>query len=260
MDPAGQPAVRVAVRALVDQLTAGCRPPFGEQAQTPIQELAQTLIQELAQTLIQELVTAGHWTPVERARIDGLRADATLAELIGQMLDGDGPVDPGHRLVRYVASAVQPTVPGKLPGTDRGGAAAAGRAHRGSGRRPAVVTRPGPAVGPPVERLEDRPVRQSSRRCRATPAGCLPCAMAPPCWPADCCRARPRCRCGKHLPASVQRCRTVDGRRPHGPVGIRPDMRTVGAGDRSRTRWRRPAPGGSPGRTRTTLLPPCRRQ
>jgi len=115
MDPAVQPAVRVAVRALVDQLTAGCRPPLGEQVQAPIQELAQAPIEELVQTLIRELLTAGHWTPVERTRIDGLSADATLAELIGQLIgqlvDGDGPVDRGHRLVRYVASAVQPTTP-----------------------------------------------------------------------------------------------------------------------------------------------------
>ncbi|MFV2087138.1 hypothetical protein [Micromonospora sp. LOL_021] len=111
MDPAGQPAVRVAVRALVNQLTAGSRPPLGGQARTPVQEPTQTPIQELVETLIRELLTAGHWTPVERTRIDGLRADATLAELIGWMVDGDGPVDPGHRLVRYVASAVQPTVP-----------------------------------------------------------------------------------------------------------------------------------------------------
>jgi hypothetical protein len=90
------PAVRVAVRVLAERFAAGDRSWVDERA---------------GKVLAAELLAAGCWTPVQSARIDGLRTDRIAADLMRRMAASDGHESGSrHRLAQYLDSVINPPV------------------------------------------------------------------------------------------------------------------------------------------------------
>lgn len=95
MVTAVQAAIRVAVRAATERIAAGEWPSAGD-------------VQ--VKLLVEELHSAGCWSGTQRSRIDGLRGDPVLADLV-RRLGTDLPMTATlHRILQYLESAVSPPV------------------------------------------------------------------------------------------------------------------------------------------------------
>jgi hypothetical protein len=89
-------AVRVAVRVLAERFAAGDRSWVDERA---------------GKVLAAELLAAGCWTPVQSARIDGLRTDRIAADLVRRMAATEGRGSGfRHQLMQYLDSVINPPV------------------------------------------------------------------------------------------------------------------------------------------------------